>query len=94
MLSGAMDDKFELLFSETHALREEMRAGFVDVRTEIARAREELRADIGALGSALAADTAGVRRDLGLPTSGHVHRRRVRPWPARATGRRAVLALD
>ena len=36
----------------------------VDVRTEIARARDELRTDIGALGSALAADTAGVRRDL------------------------------
>jgi hypothetical protein len=49
----AMDEKFDLLFTETRALREEMRAGFAELRAEMQTGFAELRGEI-----------AEVRRDL------------------------------
>ena len=39
---AAMDEKFELLYSEIRVLREEMQAGFAELRREMARLRTEL----------------------------------------------------
>jgi hypothetical protein len=39
---AAMDEKFELLYSEIRDLREEMQAGFAELRREMAGLRTEL----------------------------------------------------
>jgi len=41
---AAMDERFELLFTEARALRPEMNAGFLQVRGEIAAVRSEIAA--------------------------------------------------
>jgi hypothetical protein len=51
---ASMDEKFELLFTETRCLRKEMSSGFSDLRREIAGVRDELRSEIG-----------GVRTEIG-----------------------------
>ena len=51
---AAMDEKFELLFAETRAQREAMRADFAELRAEMRAGFAELRGEIH-----------DVRRDLG-----------------------------
>jgi hypothetical protein len=41
---AAMDEKLDRLFTETRALREEMRAGFSELRGEISELRRDLSA--------------------------------------------------
>jgi hypothetical protein len=46
---AAMDEKFDRLFQEMHALREEMKAGFVELRGEVAAVRTELRGEVASV---------------------------------------------
>lgn len=46
---ATIDDKSDRLFSEMHALRTEMRAGFADLRAELVSLRREVHADHVAL---------------------------------------------
>jgi hypothetical protein len=43
---AAMDEKFDRLFDELHSLRDEMRAGFGELRGEIVLLRTELGKEI------------------------------------------------
>ena len=45
---NAIDDKFDRLFDELHTLREEMRAGFAELRSELGGEIGGLRSDLSA----------------------------------------------
>ncbi len=46
---ATIDDKFDRLFSEIHALRNEMNAGFAELRAEMVSLRRDVHADHVAL---------------------------------------------
>jgi hypothetical protein len=62
---ASMDEKFELLFTETRCLRKEMSSGFSDLRREIAGVRDEPRGGVRTEIGGVRTEIGGVRTEIG-----------------------------
>jgi hypothetical protein len=70
---AAMDEKFDRLFTEARELRQEMRAGFSELRSENVGLRRDIAVvDVGLRGEirGLRGEIGGLRRDIAGVDSG------------------------
>jgi hypothetical protein len=67
---SAMDEKFDRLFDELHALREEMREGFAGVRSEISGLRADVSREIKGVRADVSGEIKGVRADVSTEIKG------------------------